>query len=119
MERSARYGPRERLLHVGEGRLSDAECLALLLRCGRAGEEAEVMARRILSHFGGVASLARAEVREVSALEGVGLVRAAAIVAAFGMARRLAESRCPPGTVIRSGQDVARLVLETARPTRR
>ncbi len=47
------YGPRERILHVGECRLSDAECLALILRTGRRGESAEQMGQRLLRQFGG------------------------------------------------------------------
>ncbi len=114
-----RYGPRERIQLLGESRLSDAECLALVLRCGRPGENAEQMAHRLVAHFGSMARLAAAEVREVATLPGVGPVRAAALRAAFGLARRLAEVRYRPGTPIRSGKDVARVVLESARGVRR
>lgn len=114
-----RYGPRERIYHVGEARLSDSECLALLLRTGGRGESAEQLAQRLLAHFGSLRKLAEAEVREVSEVRGVGLVRAAALRAAFGLARRLAESRAAPGTPVQHGGDVARVVLEAARGTRR
>ncbi|MCB9868606.1 MAG: DNA repair protein RadC [Planctomycetes bacterium] len=112
-------GPRERIQQVGEGRLSDAESLALVLRCGRAGENAEAMALRLLLRFGGLAGLACAELRELAAEPGIGPVRAAALQAAFGLARRLVELRLRPGTPIRSAVDVARVVRETARSVRR
>jgi DNA repair protein RadC len=117
--RASAYGPRERILQVGEPRLSDAECIALLLRTGRRGESAEAMAQRLLLRFGGLGQLAGAQVREVAQEPGVGAVRAAAIGAAFGLARRLAERRFRPGIMLRDGGDVARVVLESARGTRR
>lgn len=114
-----RYGPRERILQLGEPRLSDAECLALVLRTGAAGEPAESMAQRLLRHCGGLPGLAAAQVRELAQLPGVGPVRAAALGAAFGLARRLAENRFRPGVQMRCGGDIARVVRETARGSRR
>lgn len=111
-------GPRERILLFGEPRLSDAECLALVLRTGVRGESAEQMAHRLLRRFGGVSGLARRGVREVASAA-VGPVRAAAVLAAFGLARRLAEECFRPGTLIRDGGDVAQVVRHTARGSRR
>ncbi len=118
-DRGPAYGPRERILHLGERRLGDAECLALILRTGQRGEDAQQMAHRLLRQFGGLAGLGAAEVREVASLPGVGLTRAAAVLAAFGLARRLGECRLRPGVTLRSGGDVARVVLEAARGSRR
>jgi len=112
------HGPRERIQLVGEARLSDAECLALVLRTGGRGESAEQMAQRLLRQFAGISGLGRTSVRELAA-SSVGKVRAAAIVAAFGLARRLAEECFRPGTQIRNGGDVAEVVRHTARGTRR
>lgn len=111
---SPMHGPRERILLVGEPRLSDAECLALVLRTGARGESAEQMAQRLLRRFAGLAGLARRSVREL-APAGIGRVRAAAVVAALGLARRLSEECFRPGTQIRSGGDVAEVVRHTAR----
>ena len=41
MASATEFGPRERIQQVGEARLSDAECVALLLRTGARGESAE------------------------------------------------------------------------------
>lgn len=114
-----RYGPRERIQHLGECRLSDAECLALVLRMGCRGESAEQLAQRLLQHFGGLDRVAEAELGEVMRVKGLGPVGAAALSAAFGLSRRLSEGRCRPGTPIRDAGDVARVVRETSRGTRR
>lgn len=114
-----RYGPRERILHLGEPRLGDAECLALVLRTGCRGESAEQLAQRVLRRFGGLSGLATTRVLELAAEPGIGPVRAAALGAAFGLARRLAEVRLRPGTQIRNGACVARLVRDSARGSRR
>ncbi|MBM3974731.1 MAG: DNA repair protein RadC [Planctomycetes bacterium] len=115
LRRHAGDGPRERLQQLGEARLSDAECLALLLRTGIRGEPAEALAQRLLRRFAGVAGLAVADARELAAERGVGPARAAAVRAAFGLARRLAEAALRPGAAVRGGGDVARLVRDSVR----
>ena len=114
-----RHGPRERLQQFGEGRLSDAECLALVLRASRRDETAERTAQRLLRRFCGLPGLASASLREVAELRGVGPVRAAALSAAFGLARRLTESGFRPGIQVRSGLEVARVVRDSVRGLRR
>ncbi len=113
------HGPRERILQLGEARLSDAECVALILRTGMRGESSEHMAQRLLRHFCGLPGLAAASVRETASQVGVGTVRAAALAASFGLARRLAEAHFRPGTIVRNGGDVARIIRDSARGTRR
>ncbi|MEZ5965737.1 MAG: DNA repair protein RadC [Planctomycetota bacterium] len=112
------YGPRERILTLGERRLSAVECLALVLRTGQRGENAEQMAQRLLRAFGGLEPLAAAQVREVAAVPGLGPVRAAALAAAFGLARRVTEARFRPGITVRSGHAVARMVRDSVRGAR-
>lgn len=115
---AARYGPRERILQLGEPRLSDAESLALVLRTGNRGESAELLGQRLLRRFGGLPGLAAASVREL-AQAGIGPVRAAALGAAFGLSRRLAEAALRPGIQVRHGGCVARMVRDAARGARR
>jgi DNA repair protein RadC len=114
-----RSGPRERILQLGEPRLSNAEVVALLLRTGQRGESAEAMAQRLLRQFGGLQGLAAAAVREVAAVPGIGQSRAAALAGAFGLSRRLQEQAFLPGVLVRHGGDVARLLLEVVRGSRR
>lgn len=115
----ANDGPRERILQLGEPRLGDAECVALVLRTGCRGAPAEQLATRLLRRFGGIPGLAAASLRQVATEPGVGLVRAAALAAAFGLARRLGEARFRPGSPVRSGGDVARIVRDSAHGSRR
>jgi DNA repair protein RadC len=49
--------PRERLLGLGPGALTDAELLAVLLRNGVAGQSVLDLARDVLSRFGGCAGV--------------------------------------------------------------
>ena len=49
--------PRERLLGLGPGALTDAELLAVLLRSGVAGQSVLDLARHLLSRFGGCAGV--------------------------------------------------------------
>ncbi|MEM7198981.1 MAG: DNA repair protein RadC [Planctomycetota bacterium] len=119
IEGPRRYGPRERLFLLGEPRLSDAECIALILRTGRMGESVEQVAQRVLDRLGGLRALAAAQPGELLSVPAVGPVRAAALAAAFGLARRLTESRFAPGTAIRDAADVAALVRGATRGERR
>ncbi len=115
MSTSKTYGPRERILLLGEQRLSDAECLALVLRTGKRGSSAEQLAQVLLRRFGSLEALAFAGLGELAAETGVGPVRAASLLAAFGLARRLTEMRHRPGQALRNGGDVARVVHESVR----
>ncbi len=108
-------GPRERLLQLGEPRLSDSECLALILRTGTRELPVEQLATRLLQEFGGLESLAATPVRELATVPGIGPARAAALHAAFGLARRLSEHRFQPGRRICKAEDIARIVRDTTR----
>jgi DNA repair protein RadC len=81
--------PRERLLRLGSGALTNEELLALLLRTGIPGESALDRARSLLATRGGLIGLAGATAPELSSERGIGPTRAGAIVAALEIARRL------------------------------
>ena len=117
-EESTPIGPRERLLQFGEHRLSDVECLSLVLRKNGRRTSVEQSAQDLLRTFGGLADLSIRGIREIERC-GVGPVSAAALVAAFGLARRIAEESVRPGTYVRHGGDVAKVVQQAARGSRR
>ena len=100
--------PREKLLHHGAERLSPAELLALVLRTGesRTRRTAIDLARDLLLHFGSLAELARAEPAELCALPGIGPAKAAEIVAACELGRRLAACDVRPGEALTSADRV-------------
>lgn len=106
--RAAPRGARERLLEQGPEILSDADLLALLLRTGRSGRDAAAVAGQLLEAHRGLRGLARAMAAELRREPGVGDVKAASLVAAFELARRLAGRRLRPGDPIRSAADVYR-----------
>jgi DNA repair protein RadC len=84
--------PRERMQMLGAEALSDAELLALLLRHGRSGESALDMAGGLLAAYGGLSRLAQARPEELARRPGVGTAKAASVVAAFCLARRVTDS---------------------------
>jgi DNA repair protein RadC len=81
--------PRERLLALGPGALSDAELLAIFLRVGVTGMSAVDLARALLAHFdNSLARLAAATPQELTVVNGIGPAKAAQLVATLELARR-------------------------------
>lgn len=98
--------PRERLLARGAEALTTQELIALVLRHGAPGESVLDLAASLLAAFGNLEGLAVARPEELAQRSGVGPAKAAALVAAFELGRRLAlEPRTRP--VLRSAEDVA------------
>ena len=88
--------PRERLEFYGESALSSAELIAIALRTGSRSENAVGLAQRLLSRFQGLGGLARASIRELCEVSGIGPAKAAQVKAALELGRRL---------ILASGQD--------------
>ena len=103
--------PRERLLAYGPSSLSNAELLAILLRVGIQGENAVMMAQRILTTFGGLPGLARTSAQEMGAIKGLGEAKACQLLAALELGKRLAAASPQDRPVITSPADAANLVL--------
>ncbi|MBA3340117.1 MAG: DNA repair protein RadC [Geodermatophilaceae bacterium] len=101
--------PRERLLARGAPALTERELLALVLRNGTRGLSALDLAAELLAEYGSVARLAAARPEELATRKGVGAAKAAAVVAAFQLARRL-DAQVDEPVVLRSADDVARVV---------
>lgn len=99
--------PRERLLEHGPAALSDRELLAILLRSGKRGVSATELAAALMAAHGGVHGLAALKAEELAAMAGVGLAKAASLVAAFELGRRARHPTDP--VVIRSTKDVVRV----------
>ena len=81
--------PRERLAQRGPGGLTAAELIALLWGSGTRGRSAVELATDALTAHEGLAGLARAGELELAAQPGVGAAKAAQLVAAFELGRRL------------------------------
>ncbi len=80
--------PRERLIAHGPSQLSTAELLAILLRTGTKGESALNLASRLLASTGGIERLAGMRPAELASIKGVGMAKAAQILAALELGRR-------------------------------
>ena len=84
--------PRERLLRLGTAALGDAELLAILVGSGGGGQTAVDVGRRLVRLGGrdGVAGLCRLTADDLAALPGIGSAKAAVLLAAMELGRRVA-----------------------------
>ena len=103
--------PRERLVHAGEGALSMAELLAIILGTGVGGESALALATRLISRYGGLPGLARASFTELRAEKGLGPAKTAQLKAALELGRRMLLAAPEDRFVVRSPADVAQLLM--------
>ncbi|NOZ82471.1 MAG: JAB domain-containing protein [Euryarchaeota archaeon] len=101
--------PRERLMELGAGALSDAELLAILLRTGTKEESVLALAQRLLRRYS-LSELARASVAELKKIRGISDAKACEIAACFELARRLEAGRGAERRVVRSSDDAYRLL---------
>jgi DNA repair protein RadC len=107
--------PRERMIRLGEGALSDAELLALILGRGTREASALDLGRELLARFGGLRAMAGATMEEICGLRGMGRARAAQVKAALEIARRAWAERQKRGTAVRCSEDIYRYVLPDLR----
>jgi DNA repair protein RadC len=103
--------PRERLLHFGEGALSNTELLAIILRTGARDENVVRFAQRILTRFGGLPGLARANTTELTNEKGLGPAKVAQLKAALELGRRLLAVSHDERVQVRSPADAANMVM--------
>lgn len=99
--------PRERLLELGSAALSDAELVAVLLRTGRAGTSAVRLAMELLRENGGLAGLLGAS-PPLLRRKGLGPAKAAGLLAAVEIGRRLARQEISEREPLRRPAEVVR-----------
>ena len=105
-ERPAGDRPRERLLLLGPGALSDVELVALLLGGGRSVRRAQT----VLDEIGGLAGLCRACAHELRELPGIGDAGATALAAAVELGRRIDRLELPWGAALHGPKDAVRFL---------
>ena len=93
--------PRERLLALGPGALSDAELIALFLRTGVRGKSALDLARDLLARGGGLSGLLGAN-RIPVGIKGLGLAKTAQLGAVLELARRCLREDLNRGSALGS-----------------
>jgi len=108
--------PRERLRSRGSAALSTAELIGLVWGTGSAAGNVVDLAAGALSAHGGVSGLAGSSAAELERLPGVGPARAAQLLAAFELGRRLLADWPVGRWQARTPRDVAdRLLLQMGR----
>lgn len=95
--------PREKLETYGAEKLSDAELLAILLRTGTKDCNVIKLAKKILKKFSKERLLA-ASIEQLSAIHGLGKVKASEIIACLELGKRLLKDK--KSTLIISPKDV-------------
>src|SRR6202035_2637794 len=86
--------PRERLLDQGSAALSDAELIAVLLRTGKVGASALQVSMELLQDVDGLAGLLGMSAPSLRR-HGIGPAKAASVLAAVEIGRRLAREELP------------------------
>ncbi len=103
--------PRERLRLRGAAALSNAELLAILLRTGVTGENVLALATRLLARFEGLPGLARASFGQLCAQHAVGQAKAAQLLAALELGKRLVSTQPDQRPTVASPHDVNNLLM--------
>jgi len=107
--------PRERLVARGPDALTHAELIAILLRTGLKGVNVVQVGQNLLQKFGSLNALALASVDEVRATPGIGRDKAATLVAAFALARRMEQERREESPVLDNPATVVNFMRESNR----
>ena len=107
--------PRERLLAHGPTALSPAELVAIMLRTGLKGTNVVDIGKEVIGKFGSLRGLAQASVDDLQAIKGIGPDKGATLVAAFALAKRMADEMRSEDPLLDTPEAVANLMREDAR----
>jgi len=108
--------PREKLLELGPGRLSDAELLAIFLGSGIRGEDAVKTARNLLDKAGKLRGLLDRDAGDMKRLIGLGPARACKLSAALELNRRHLWAGLERGAALSNAQDAGNYFSARLRP---
>jgi DNA repair protein RadC len=108
----SRNRPRERLLEHGADKLRDEELVAIILRTGLKGRSVVAVAQDVLKKFNRLSNLASLAADELCQIKGVGPDKAATLLAAFELARRMAKEMREEAPVLDTPERIAALLRE-------
>lgn len=113
-------GPYERCWEMGPEVLSDAELLAVIIRTGSQDATSLELAQKILAMDGGkgLAGLLGSSAAELTAIRGIGRVKAAQLLCAAEISRRLWRQSAKPRVVYEEPAQIADYYMEAMRPLR-
>src|SRR3974390_2211294 len=107
--------PRERLAAHGPDSLKPSDLIAILLRTGTKGVSAMQVASELVGKYTSLDNLSRATVPELCQVKGIGRDKAVTLVAAFTLARRMAQESRQELPLLDTPEAVAILMREDAR----
>ncbi len=108
--------PVEKCLSMGIESLSNSELLALLINSGTSERSAKDLAEEILAKSrDGISHLRESSVEELMTVRGIGSSKAARIMAAVELGKRIALRPVKKGMIIEDDEDVAELFMEEMR----
>ncbi len=107
--------PREKLLKQGAMALSDAELLAIFLRTGVPGKTAVDLARDLLSEFGSLRSILKADLTAFCQGQGLGPAKFTQLQAVLEMSRRNLQEKMAKGDILSSPDDTRRFLTASLR----
>jgi len=107
--------PRERMHRHGAESLSNAELLAILLRTGTRGCSAVNLAEQVLSRFGSLGNLLQADPQELKDVIGIGPAKAAQLLAAIELGRRVSRYASNTRPLLNSPEEAAAYMMDRLR----
>ena len=109
--------PREKLLTYGASSLGNAELLAILLRTGTQQASVLHIAEEVLARYRdrGIVELVNMAPQELAEIKGVGLAKAATVVAAIELGRRLSMKAAEHVEAVHGPEDAAHFLMPKLR----
>ena len=110
--------PYEKCLSYGASALTDAELIAVIIRCGTRGQSATELAQKILrlpSGGSGLLGLCTLSAKDFMQLPGIGEVKAIQLMCVGELSRRIASLGARRGMQCSHPEDVARYYMEQLR----
>ena len=108
-----RERPVEKTLEYGIDTLSNAELLAVLLgSSGLKNKSAVALAEEIITSGNGLAFLAECSPEELMKIQGIGEKKAARLLAAAELGKRISRLSVKPGQIISSSSDIADIFMD-------
>jgi DNA repair protein RadC len=102
--------PREKLISKGLSSLSDAELIAILIGTGTKEETAVDLAKRMLaSASNNLNELGKQDIKQLTAMKGIGEAKAISIIAALELGRRRKMADVMEKAIINGSSDVFEL----------
>ena len=107
--------PRERLRALGPGAVSPAELVAILLRPGLKGTNVADIGKQVVGKYGSLHALAQASLEDLETIKGIGPDKAVTLLAAFTLARKMADELRQDSPLLDTPDAVATLLREQNR----